>query len=316
MDYSTLGLSPKELRDISDQQIQRQKNVIDMLGKAMVHKVSRARQISDAERSSTLNRLTETQIQQNEPVMINVGGKDYQTTRGNMSLAMQQLSSGLASQAQAERSEYENQPMEIEINGQPFRIHRHEFKIFSEALAKQEELGIKRDEEARNQTEADRLTEGIKSLSTVETPETMTASQAANTGVLDTWMQQRGRKESAADEKNRQALRLNWVKLHKELNNKPDKFTNPLAASRSANALAEELGEPVASVVFPDGLVIPGWASNIPKNAIKRMDKLINPQTGDLMTIKQVREQAEIDGMTLNDALQILYIHDLLKKDK
>jgi len=316
MDFSTLGLSPKELGDISSQQIKRQHNVIDLLGKAMVHKVASAKQLSDAERNEMLNRLTKTQIEQNQPTVINVGGKDYQTTKGNMALATQQISRGLASQAQAERSAYEMEDMDIMIDNQPFRIKRWEFKNFSDALAKQEELGIKQDQETRTQTEADRMTEGIKELSTVEAPEGMTAETAAKTGVLSTWMQQRGKGDSAAAEKNRQALRLNWVKLHKELNTKPEKFADPLAASRSANELAKELGESVASVVFPEGVVIPGWTSNIPANAIRRLDKLKNPETGKLMTIQEVKEQAEIDGMTLNDALQALYLHNFLEKGK
>ena len=315
MDLSTLGLSPTELGAINKQQIQRQQNVIDLLGKTMTHKVSSARQVSDAERSKTLNRLTETQIDQNQPTIINVGGKDYQTTKGNMSLAMKQISRSLLNQTRAERSEYDNEPMTININGDPFQIRRHEFKTFSEILANQEELGIKQKQETRDQVEADRLSEGIRELSTVKTPEDMTAETAAKTGELGTWMSQSGKGKSAADERNRQELRKNWVKLHKELNTKPEEFADPLAASRSANELAEELGETVASVVFPEGIVVP-WGFDLPKNTIKRMDKLTNPQTGKLMTIRDVREQAKIDGMTLNDALQILYLHNFLKKDK
>jgi len=316
MDYSLLGLSPKELGDINNQQIQRQRNIIDLLGKSMNYKVASARQQSDAERNAALNRLTETQIYQNQPVTITVGGKNYQTTRGNMTLAMQQLSRGMANQAQAERSKYENQLMEIEINGQLFQIPRHEFKDMAAALAKQEELGIERDRESRLQEIDNRIAEGIKSLSNISRPEDITAEQAAKTGVLDTWMRQRSNKKSAADEANRQNLRKTWAKLHNDLNKAPDKFANLLAASQSANAIAEELGENIASVVFPEGFNASGFSNDIPKNGVRRMDKLKNPKTGKLLTIREVREQAEKDGMSLNEALQILYLHDLLKKEK
>ena len=324
--FETLGLTPDQLNAISGRQIQRDQNVINALGKAMTHKVSSARQQSEAERSATLNRLTETQIYQNEPVMISVGENQFQTTRGNMSLAMQQLSRGLASQAstrqievETEQTQYENQPIDIEINGDPFQIRRNEFKQFSEILAKQEELGIKREEEDRAQVEADRLTQGIKELSTVAEPSELSAETAAKTGVLGTWLAQKGKGVSAADERNRQALRTNWGKLNVELNTNPE---NPLALASSANQIAEELGENVVSVVFSEGFAVPGLGlldpskKDIPVGGIVKMDKLRNPNTNKLMTITDVRKQAELSGMSLNDALQILYIHGILKDVK
>ena len=248
-----------------------------------------------------------------DPVGINVGGNEYQTTKGNMALAMQQLSRAQKTQAETSRSEYENQSMEIEVGGQPFKIRRHEFEMFSKTLADLERQGMEREESDRAQIEADVVTEGIKELATVETPEDMTAETAAKTGVLSDWLRQKKAGAGSNQKEYLNKLRTSWGKLNVELNSGPD---NPLGLAASANSLALELNEPVMSVVFPEGLVVPGWATNISKGDVLKMDKFVNPSTGKSMTAQELKKQADADGMTFNDALKILKTHELLKGKK
>jgi len=310
MDYSTLGLSPEEIGNIGSQQIKRQKNVIDMLGKAMVHKVSSARQASDAGRNAALNRLTETQIYQNQPVMLNVDGKDFQTTRGNMVQAMGRLKEMQKTEGEIQRTEYENQPMTVMIDKQPFVIHRHEFAAVSKMLAEQERLGLETATGARAEKEQKWKAEGIEELADPNKP--VTAQTAAKLGNLSAWLRERRASGASGDalkeKKFQQELRSAWNGINVEMNKPAEgKGKSPLALASSANAIAEELGEPIATVVFEDTFVIPGWADNIGKGYYK-MDDLRNPSTGERITIKELREQAEADGMNLNDALKILYI--------
>jgi len=110
-------------------------------------------------------------------------------------------------------------------------------------------------------------------------------------------------------------LRDSWNKINVELNKPPEgRAENPLALANSANMIAEELGETVATVVFSDTFVIPGWKDNISKGAYK-IGELKNPITNQPITIKELREQAIADNMNLNEALQILYIQKALKED-
>lgn len=310
MDYSTLGLSPKEIGDIGGQQIQRQKNVIDMLGKALVHKVTSARQVSDADRNEALNRLTETQIYQNQPVEMDVEGRKFQTTRGHMVEAMSKFREMQKTEADTERTEYENQPMDVMIGGRPFAIRRHELVDISKMLAEQERLGLETKTSTRAEKEQQWRSEGIDELADPNKP--VTAQTAAKLGDLGAWLRDRRTSGTSEDplkeRKFRQELRSAWNGINVEMNKKPSgKSKEPLALANSANAIAEDLGEPIATVVFSENFVIPGWTDNI-RSGYYKMDDIRNPSTGERITIKELREQAEADGMNLNDALKILYI--------
>ena len=298
-----MGLSPQELGSINAQQIQRDQNVLDLLGTA-----------SKIKRDRSLIKQTEAQTAQLEPVEIETGGKKFQTTRGNMVNAMQTLQQIQSSKAQTARTEYENEPMQISINGEMFNLRRHEFKDMSQILADQERLGIQQDEEGRAGQKQVWKADAIKMLSEGKevTPEII----AKLGGLPGTPSTAAGRVEN----ERLQQVRKDWNQIYVEMNKPPKAGAkNPMALASSANAMAEELGEPIAAVVFSEGYEIPGLAlfggsgKDIPKGMIKMKD-LRNPQTGALMSIGEVRKQAAADGMTLNDALKILYIQRRLKE--
>jgi len=305
---NTLGLSPAELTNISGQQIQRDQNVLRLLG----HQIASAAQKSASERNQALNQLTQAQTRELEPVEIEHEGQKFQTTRGNMINAMNKLKEMQGTQAQTARTEYENQPMSITINGEPFEIRRHELKDISGMLAEQERLKINSETEARAKQEQQWRSEGIEELADPKKP--ITAQTAAKLQNLPAWLASQ-RKSLGSKEalEHQQKLRKAWNGVNVELNKPPEgRAKNPLALASSANALAEELGEPIATVVFSDRFIIPGLGNDIKSGAYK-MDDLKNPMTGERISIKELREQAEADGMNLNDALMILYINQHMK---
>jgi len=296
---NTMGLSPAELTGLSGQQVQRDRNLISLLGAA-----------SDIKRNRALNLETEARTRMMDPVEIEVDGEKFHTTKGNMTTAMVQMQQRKASQVAVERSEYENQPMQVMIGGAPFNIRRHEFKDISGILAEQERLGQTGAVGERAQQAHDWKAEAITALGGPDpqvTPE-IVAKLGAVPGMPGV---------DAGDirkEKERVSkLRKDWNNLYIELNQPPESGgKNPLALASSANAIAEELGEPIAAVVFTESYTIPGWADNIPAGTTK-MTNLRNPVTGEPMTIKEIREQARADGMILNDALKIMHIHQRMK---
>lgn len=311
---NTIGLSPAELTSISQQQISRDQNIVDLLGKALTHKVSSARQISDAERNTALNKLTAAQVKELDPVNIEFKGKQFQTTQGNMTQAMRDLRESALTEAQIERSEYENSPMQVYIGGKPFNLRRYEFDSLSKNLMRQEELSQNKAAGDRAQQEQDWRMEGIKDL---EDSSEVSAQTAAKLNNLGTWMtaNKPSDEDAIALKEYDMKLRDSWNKINVELNKPPEgRAENPLALANSANMIAEELGETVATVVFSDRFVIPGMASDVKKGAYK-IGELKNPMTGQSITIKELREQAIADNMNLNEALQILYIQKRLKKD-
>jgi len=316
---NTIGLSPKELTDISQQQISRDQNMINLLGKALAHKVSSARQLSDADRNTMLNKLTAAQTKELAPVSIEFRGKQFQTTQGNMTQAMRDLRESALIEADLERTEYENTPMQVYIGGRPFDIRRHEFDALSKNLMRQEELSQSAATGARAQQEQDWRMEGIKDL---EDSSEVSAQTAAKLNNLGTWMTANKPSEGndlAAKEYNMK-LRDSWNKINVELNKPPEgRAENPLALANSANMIAEELGETVATVVFSDRFDLPGFdlwgfGKGISKGAYK-IDELKNPITNQPITIQELRKQAIADNMNLNEALQILYIQKALKED-
>ena len=309
---NTLGLSPAELTGISGQQIQRDQNVLNLLGKL----TSSAAQKSTTERNRMLNLLTQSQTRELEPVEIDHEGQKFQTTRGNMVNAMGRLKEIQKTQSDIKRTDYENQPMNIAINGEPFAIRRHELADVSKMLAEQERLGMEADTGARATKEQKWREEGIEELADPKKP--ITAQTAAKLKNLPAWLA--SKRPAGGDalkaQEFQQKLRSAWNGINAELNKPPEgRATNPLALASSANALAEELGEPIATVVFSEKFVIPGWTDNIKAGAYK-MDDIKNPITGERITIKELREQAEADGMNLNDALKILHIHQQTKGNK
>jgi len=316
---NTIGLSPQELSGISQQQISRDQNMINLLGKVLSHKVSSARQVSDAERNRALNKLSAAQTRELEPVSIEYNGKPFQTTRGNMTQAMKDLREASLTEAKIKRSEYENSPMQVMIGGQPFNLRRYEFDSLSKNLMRQEELSQSAASGQRAQQEQDWRMEGIRDL---EDTSEVSAQTAAKLNNLGTWMSVN--KPSAGNEESLREytmkLRDSWNKINVELNKPPKgRAENPLALANSANMIAEELGETVATVVFSDRYDLPGFdlfgfGAGIPKGAYK-MGELKNPMTGQPITIKELREQAAADDMNLNEALQILYIQNAMKKE-
>jgi len=299
---NTMGLSPAELTGLSGQQVQRDRNLISLLGAA-----------SDIKRNRALNLETEARTRMMDPVEMEVDGEKFHTTKGNMTTAMAQMQQRKASQVAVERTEYENQPMQIMIGGEPFNIRRHEFKDMTKILAEQERLGQSGAIGKRSQQEQDWKAEAITALGGPDaqiTPE-IVAKLGGIPGVPGA---------DAGDiqkEKERiSKLRKDWNNIYIELNQPPQAGgKNPLALASSANAIAEELGELIAAVVFTEGYGIPGLGGkgkDIPKGTTKMTD-LRNPITGEPMTIKEIRKQARADGMILNDALMIMHIHQRMR---
>lgn len=311
---NTIGLSPKELTDISQQQIQRNQNIINLLGKTLTHKVSSARQVSDAERNTILNKLTTAQTKELTPIEIEFKGKKFQTTQGNMTQAMKNLRESALTEAKIERTEHENSPMQVMIGGKPFNIRRYEFDNLSKNLMEQEKLAQSEAIGKRAQQEQEWRTEGIHAL---EDSSEVSAQTAAKLNNLGSWMSANkpSDEDVLAQKEYNQKLRKSWNTINVELNKPPEgRAENPLALANSANMIAEELGESVATVVFSKRFAIPGMRNDIKAGAYK-MGDLRNPMTGQIITIKELREQAIADNMSLNEALKILHIQNVLKKD-
>lgn len=316
LSVNTMGLSPAELNAISQQRIAREQNVINMLGKAMTHKVSSARQVSDAERDRVLNILSGAQTKELEPLSIQFKGKQYQTTRKNMTQAMKNLRQGAEAESRTEKSEYENTPMEIEVGGRPYKLRRYELTEMVKVLHDQERLNMERDKIDIQEQEQRWRKEGLTEL---KGSSDISAQTAAKLNNLSTWMTVNKPKDDSdgglAQQKYTQELRKNWDTLNAELNKPPEgRAKNPVALASSANMIAEELGESVATVVFSSRHGIPGLGNDIKKGAYK-MASIRHPVTNELISIKELRAQAVADNMTLNEALQILYIHEKMKEN-
>ena len=305
---NTMGLSPAELGEINSQQIRRENNFINLLGTA-----------ANIKRNEALNKQTEAQTVQLEPVEIEFGGKKFQTTKGSMVNAMGTLQQIQASQtneqaqkAQTSRTDYDNEPMQISINGQMFNLRRHEFKDMSQILAQQEQLDIAGKTSGRAEKDQALKLDAIRQL---ESGAEVNPEIISKLGGLPGTPSGAGGKE----ERDRlQQVRKDWNQIFVQLNKKPESGgKNPRALANSANEMAEELGESIAAVVFPESYGIPGWGTSaaggkdIPAGMHKM--ELRNPQTGALMSIGEVRQQALVDGMNLNDALMILHINDRLR---
>ena len=305
---NTMGLSPAELGEINSQQIRRENNFLNLLGTA-----------SSIKRNRELNKQTAAQTAQLEPVEIEFGGKKFQTTKGSMVNAMGTLQQIQASQtgeqatkAQTSRTEYDNEPMTIFINGQEFNLRRHEFKDMSQILADQERLDIQGKTSGRAEEDQALKADAIAQLTQgAEVSPEIIAKLGGLPGIPSG--------VGDAKEKERlQQVRKDWNQIFVQMNKKPEAGgKNPRALANSANEMAEELGESVAAVVFSESYEIPGWGTSAAggKDIPEGMQKmeLRNPQTGALMSIGEVRQQAAADGMSLNDALKILYINKRLK---
>ncbi len=306
--FATMGLSPQELGNINAQQIQREGNLLKLLGTA-----------SSIKRNEALNRHTEAQIAQLKPVEIEFGGKKFQTTQGSMIKAMgtlQQIQASKTSEQEAkartQRSELENKIIPITINGNDFNVPQFAFKDLSMILADQERLNIQGKTSTRAEKNQAFKEDAIKQLEggAEVTPEII-AKLSGLPGISSD--------KGATKEKERlQKVRKDWNQIFVQMNKPPESGAkNPLALANSANALGEELGESVAAVVFPESYEIPGIApfggksKDIPQGMQKM--QLRNPQTGALMSIGEVRQQAATDGMTLNDALMLMHIKERMR---
>ena len=296
---NTMGLSPAELTGISSQQVQRDRNLISLLGAA-----------STIKRNRVLNRESEKDIQKKTQVEIEMDdGEKFYTTRGQMATAMSQMAQRKKTQADTVRTEYDNQPMTVMIGGAPFNLKRYEFKEISGILDEQERLGQTREMGDRAQQAQDWKAEAIAALGAPDaqvTPEIM-----AKLGEVP-GMPGADAKTVRQEKERLSQLRKDWNGLHMALNAKPEHGgEEPYALASSANAIAEELGENVAMVVFPKDT--PGMGKDMlgfgPSHNIIKMTDLRNPMTGQPMSIGEVREQATADGMRFNDALMIMHLY-------
>ena len=295
---NTLGLSPAELGAINQQQIMRDQNVINMLGKQ-----------STMDRNKSLNRLTEAQTREYEPASFEYGDQTYQTTRGNLHKAMKDVQIGMKNQTDMERMKLDNTPKTITVEGEYYTMPQYQVNEFYQNLANQEKAKQASAKGEREQVDADLRDRALLRLGEGEK---LTGDIALEGGAFPQWVAAQGRGTATGEAKAKTdlAYQKQWATLYTTLG---ENLKNPLALAESANKIAERLNSNTAVVVFTEGHVFPGWKSNISKGHYK----LTNMKTpnGKKLSISDIRKAAKANNMTLNEALKIIYINQEKAKE-